>query len=60
MERINKLKELKALLEAPTKNPQTAQNLQHYFLGVRGCTCKLGNIVAALQNYYNNHKGELE
>lgn len=60
MERITKLKELQALLSSPSKNPQIAQNLQQYFLGVRGCSCKLGNIINALQNYYNEHKGEIQ
>lgn len=59
MQRITKLKELQALLSSPSKNPQTAQNLQQYFLGVKGCACKLGNIINALQNYYNEHKEEL-
>jgi hypothetical protein len=59
MERITKLQELQALLTSPSKDGRIAQNLQYYFLGVRGCTCKLGNIINALQNYYNEHKGEL-
>jgi len=59
-QRKEKLIQLRDYLTKPLKDPQTAQHLQKYFLGVKGCACKLQRIIQALSNYYESHKNELD
>lgn len=59
-QRKEKLIQLKNYLTQPLKDPQTAQQLQKYFLGVKGCACKAKRIIQALGNYYELYKNELD
>ncbi|MEO6302630.1 MAG: hypothetical protein ABIP51_05620 [Bacteroidia bacterium] len=61
-DRINKLQELKALLESGQENFTRAVALEQFFLGETisgGCSCKTKNVIARLQQYYNENKNEI-